>query len=147
VRAAVVGPVGAGVLAPVVEILDVLALQGLDLGLDEGVELMRSDSATSCVRRRSAHGDLAVGLADTLELVDPRDVDEDAGLAEAQLHQWDEAVAACEELAFAAGLLEERDCLIQAGGALVFEFGGDHFAPPELMIRQSFSGRSIMSMW
>ena len=38
-RTAVVLPIGAGVLAPMIEELHVLALERLDLGLDEGVEL------------------------------------------------------------------------------------------------------------
>jgi hypothetical protein len=47
-------PVGAGMLAAMVEILHVLALERLDLALDEGVEL--GELADGSLRQREIHG-------------------------------------------------------------------------------------------
>ena len=63
--------------------------------------------------RRREDLDLAVLLADAGEPGNFRDVDQDARLAQAQLHQRHQAVPAGQELAPAAGLLQLLDRLVQ----------------------------------
>src|SRR6185503_7146463 len=58
--------------------------------------------------------------------------------------QRNQAVPAGQELGAVAGA-EFRDGVVERRRACVVEAGGDHAWPP-LMMRHSFSGRSIMSM-
>src|SRR5262249_12070111 len=83
-------------------------------------------------------------LPDSRQPRNPRDVDQDARLAEAQLHQRHQAVAAGDEFSGAAGGAEFREGVVERRRAHVIERRRNHARPP-WMIRHSFSGRSIIS--
>src|SRR2546430_132395 len=83
-------------------------------------------------------------LADARKIGYPRDADQQSGLAQTQLHQRHETVAARDELRLAIRRAELRQRVVERGGAAVFECRRYHDRPP-WMIRHSFSGRSIMS--
>src|SRR4051812_9366234 len=76
---------------------------------------------------------------------DPRNVDQHSGFAQTQLHQRHETVSAGNELGISVRGAELGDRIVHRRRARVFKRGGDHDRPPWMM-RQSFSGRSIMSM-
>src|SRR4029077_7452340 len=101
--------------------------------------------------RAGANLDLPVFLPNAGQAGHPRDVDQDLRLAQAKLHERDEAVAAGDEFSLAIGRAELRQRIVERGGAAVIERRRDHDCPPwpcgpAWMIRHSFSGRSIMSM-
>jgi hypothetical protein len=66
------------------------------------------------VRRAGADPQVVVGLDDAVEPADRLEVDEDPGLAEAELQQGDQAVAAGEELGLAFSLVQDPDRLVEA---------------------------------
>src|SRR5687767_4547817 len=97
--------------------------------------------------------ELPIVLLDAGEPRDARDVDERLRLTQAQLHQGDLAVPAGKKLRAALASRQLRYRSIQRSGTVVLECGRDHAWPPcpepcrgALMMRHSFSGRSIMSM-
>jgi hypothetical protein len=97
------------------------------------------------VRRGGADLDLAVLLRDARQPRDAGDVDERGRLAEPQLHQRNQAVAAGQQLGGAIGRAQSGDRVVERRRARVVERSGNHAWPPWMM-RHSFSGRSIMSM-
>src|SRR5262249_40758054 len=97
------------------------------------------------VDRAGADLDRVALLTDARQPGYARDVDERRRLAEAQLHQRHEAVAAGYQLRVTAGRAQLGDGVFDRGGAAVVECRRDHERPPWMM-RHSFSGRSIMSM-
>jgi hypothetical protein len=74
--------------------------------------------------------DLAVPFANSREARDASDVDEDLGLAEAKLHEWDEAVAARDQFAGAVGGPKLRQRIVERSSAVVLECRCDHAWPP-----------------
>src|SRR4051812_41810572 len=97
----------------------------------------------------------AVLFPDPDQIGNAPDVDQYLRLAEPQLHQWNQAVSAGQQLAAAVGRRQFGKRIIQRCRPVVIEWGGNHACPPgpELrrvacswMMRHSFSGRSIMSM-
>lgn len=58
-----------------------------------------------------ADRDVVAGVADVVEVAGAADVDQHAGRCEAQLHQWQQAVPAGEELGLVAVLADEADRL------------------------------------
>ena len=105
----------------------------------------RADVATSWCTVAAPMTIRAVALVDAVQVRNAADVDQHLRLAQAQLHQRHEAVAAGDELAALAGRRQLRQRIVERGGARVFECRRDHAWPPWMM-RHSFSGRSIMSM-
>src|SRR5690348_682017 len=87
---------------------------------------------------------LASLLLDVVELLDAVDVDERLRLRQAQSHERDQAVPACQHLGVLAELLEQLRRLIHGGGTGVFESGWNHLRAP-LIIAQSLSGLAGMS--
>ena len=82
------------------------------------------------VHGAGADHDLAVALADAGEVGDAADVDEELRLAEPQLHQRHQAVAAGDELAGAAGGRDPGQCVVDRGRAYVVECRRNHALPP-----------------
>ena len=66
------------------------------------------------MRRPGADPQVVVGMDDAVEPADRLEVDEDPSLAEPELQQRDQAVAAGEELRLALSLVEDPDCLVEA---------------------------------
>jgi hypothetical protein len=81
------------------------------------------------VRLHRADGDAAAGLANGIQVRDPRDVDHDLRAREAQLHRGDQAVAAREHLGVVAVTHEQRQRFIDRRGADVVEICGIHIVP------------------
>ena len=82
------------------------------------------------VDRAGANFDLPVFLTNTGEAGNARDVDQDPGLAQAKLHERNQAVAAGDELAFAIGRAKLGQRIVQRRGPGVFERRSDHERPP-----------------
>src|ERR1041384_6683356 len=98
------------------------------------------------MHRPGADLDRVAALPDARQARDARDVDQQPRFAQAQLHQRHEAVPARDQLAGALGILQFRNRVLERCRARVVEWRRDHDRP-FWMIRQSFSGRSIMSTW
>ena len=77
-----------------------------------------------------ADGDVVAGVADVRQVGDATDVDERARLGEPQLHEWQQAVAAGEELGIVTVLADEADRFGGRPGPDVIELCGDHLAAP-----------------
>ena len=75
-------------------------------------------------------GDVVAGIADVRQVGDTTDVDQHAGLGDAQLHHRQQAVATGEELGIVAVLTEEADGLFGRTGTDVIECCGDHLVAP-----------------
>jgi hypothetical protein len=70
-------------------------------------------------------------LANARQTGNPADIDQVPGACEPELQQWDERVTAGKQLRVFAILTEQRDCLIDAPGTVVFERSWIHdLAPP-----------------
>jgi len=79
--------------------------------------------------RERADPQLSV-LLDVGEIRDPIEIDEELRLCEPELHQWDEALTAREELSLALCALQELDRMLQVRRDLVLEGCRDHRTLP-----------------
>jgi hypothetical protein len=86
-----------------------------------------------------ADPEIVVGLDDPIEAADRLEIDEDPRLAEAELQERDQAVAAGEELGLAFSLVEDPDCLVEAPRPNVLERSRNHRATV-LLHRVAFAG-------
>ena len=77
-----------------------------------------------------ANRDVVAGVADVRQVGDATDVDQDARLGEAQLHQRQQAVPAGQKLGVLTMLADEADCLFGGTGTDVIEGGGNHADTP-----------------
>ncbi len=82
------------------------------------------------VHSSGTNHDLSVSFADAGEVGNATNVDEDAGLAQPELHQRNETVAAGYELGAAACRLQLRDGIVERRCTDVFECRRDHAFPP-----------------
>ena len=80
------------------------------------------------MRRPGADPQVVVGLDDPVEPADRLEVDQHPGLAEAELQQRDQAVAAGEELGLALSLVQDPDRLVEARRPYVLERSRNHRA-------------------
>ena len=82
------------------------------------------------MHRQCPDFDAAVLLANTRELRDAGDVDQDGRFTQPQLHERHQAVSAGEEPSCTIGRFEPGQRVIERGCALVFERRWDHAWPP-----------------
>ncbi len=87
------------------------------------------------VARERTDRDVVAGVTDVRQVADAADVDQHRWLRQAQLHQWQQAVAAGEELGLVAVLADEGDRLLGGTGTDVVECCGDHCEPPIVRVR------------
>jgi hypothetical protein len=78
------------------------------------------------VRHPAADAQLPVGDADAIETGHVADVDEQRGHRQAQLEEWDEAVAAGQDLGLPHPLAQQAQGLREVARTGVVELGRDH---------------------
>src|SRR5262249_39635367 len=106
----------------------------------------RGPGQQPALRHRGADLDLAVGLADGVELGNARDVDEDCGLDHAQIEHGDERLAAGEHARLLAVLGEKRERLLDRVRPRVVERARLHRPAPARSFGRAGSGAAT-SAW
>ena len=91
--------------------------------------------------------DVVARVAHVRQLGDAADVDEHRRGREAQLHQRQERVPACDQLGVVAVLGEQRDRAVDGVGARVVERGGDHDRLPAPAIASAPAITACTMLW
>jgi hypothetical protein len=73
---------------------------------------------------------VAVAPGDTSHVRDASDVNDQRGLGESELQEWDQALATGHDLCFIAPLLEEGKSVSECGGSGIVESGRKQFTSP-----------------
>ncbi len=78
------------------------------------------------VAGHGADGDHVAVFTNVGKIAEAANVDQDGGLGEAELHQWQQAVTTSDELCLVTVLADEADCLLGRLGTDVVELCGNH---------------------